>query len=291
MLEKIYEEFNKDSKTVSMYWTDHKNQVELLIDKALHASSPSENAIILGAGNGDDLPLTKIIDFFGQTTLLDVDENTLKYTVQALPLKYRDKTQLLSIDLNNADQKLVNQYINYLSYEQPNMALVTLQKLISDRKLFPNKLCDQNFDLVISSTISTQLASAFTIFAEVLGGNLKNELLIIGETFGTKAAENHVNQIYNLLSDGKDSVAIIVSEQFVWSDEFLEQKLIKNIMSKPEDMLLESNQKLFEEAKIYINGRITESMLSKFQIIFKAQWIWQFNEKRHYLVKGWIVKK
>lgn len=289
----VYRDINLQAKEVTHFWIDHKEKLNFLYEKSISFLKNNENAIILGVGNGEDLPLKAVVDSFQSTTLLDIDKDTLLETKYSLPSELQKKVKSIVKDLTDADSKYTKKYSIALLVDKNSFtAKAILDKLLTDQSIFPESPSPEKFQFVISSTISTQLVTLFTVLSSLYSGHMKTQLLEKSGELATKAAENHVTQINNLLDSNNDSVALITSEQYVWSlNEEVENGLIASIIENPREMLIPDNQKEFEKHGLVITGRITENMLQNFDILHSEEWLWQFSESRQYLVKGWIVRK
>ncbi|MBT2681468.1 hypothetical protein J7E38_21095 [Bacillus sp. ISL-35] len=294
IISSFYNSINNDAKETSLYWKDHKKQLDFLCDKSLSLLPDQRNAIILGIGTGQDLPLTKITDRFQSTILLDIDKDSLQETKKSLPMETQLKVKNVVKDLTNADRSYTKQYILAIIKDNDQYkANSILEKLLKDDAILPKSPLQEKFQFVISSTVSSQLATPLLLITETRSrGILTKKLMKQCTEFANKATENHVMQIYNLLDENTDSLALITSEQYVWSvGESYESSKIGTLIKEPKDMLTPTNQQEFENSGLVIAGRITEDMLKNFDIVHSDTWIWQFNASRHYLVKGWIVKK
>jgi len=289
----FYRDINRQSNETSHFWKDHKDKLSFLYSKSITYLDNLNKVIILGIGNGEDLPLKVIADSFQSTTLLDIDKETLLETKDSLPREIRTKVKTITKDLTNADDKYTEKYAKSLLVKKdPFIAKAILNKLFIDESIFPQTPLQENFQLVISSTVSTQLVTPFTLLTQSFHGMMGAQLHELCAKLSAKAVENHVTQIENLLESKNISVALITSEQYVWSiDEEAENGLIGSTIEKPEEMLIQDNQNYFEEKGLVIQGRITKPMLNNFDILYEDEWLWKFNESRQYLVKGWIVRK
>ncbi|MEY9980380.1 hypothetical protein [Lysinibacillus sp. RC79] len=289
-LQSLYNEFNSDANKYNVFWEDHRKEIHSLIEKVLPNLKIKNNAIVIGVGNGNDLPLLGLANQFNSITLLDIDGDTLKET--AKKIKTENKFELINTDLSNINQKYLNKFIHYVARDNGFFsAKKVLEDIINDQTIFPNKIVSEKFNLVISSTVSTQLVSPYSVFARLSKGIHKQHLITKSDNLAEIAAEKHIEQINNLLDTESDSYALVTSEQFIWSEnEDNENPQVAKILSSPEQLLDKNIQNQLEADDLGIKGRITEKLLVEFDIVTKSEWIWQFNEKRYYLVKGWILK-
>jgi hypothetical protein len=286
----FYNEFNEQSLGSIKYWKNHQSNVNTLVNTSLNHIDSYDQAILLGTGFGNDLPLRGIFETFENTTLLDIDNETLKQTINRFP-EYLSKIEIAHMDLTGFHKKYGDKYYKQMVNHENFKAKNTLEKSLTDKSIFQDKPLNKNFQFVVSSTVSTQLVSPLSLLIRDYGGLIKTQFNKLIKELTSKAAENHVKQIYNLLDNETESVAIITSEQYVWSQENFENPYVRSLIQNPEDMLDSKVQEELENNNLHINGRISEEMLSDFEILHKTNWIWQFNDKKYYLVKGWVVRR
>lgn len=79
----IYREMNRASQTVGD-WTEHQQAVRRLIEQAVTRTPKQEQAIVLGVGNGRDLPLEYLVETFEHVLLVDADEVAVKRVASSL---------------------------------------------------------------------------------------------------------------------------------------------------------------------------------------------------------------
>ncbi|AJS58380.1 hypothetical protein [Paenibacillus sp. IHBB 10380] len=151
-------------------------------------------------------------------------------------------------------------------------------------------ILNQKFDLIVSANVSTQLCSlASYIVSQVRGSHIYQDNML---QFIHDVSKQHVQQIKKMLST--NGRAVITSEQYEWADPYIHPLAHKTgiyqYVKDPRDMLQIEIQNNIELKKDTVPGRVTEDMLDGVTILERREWIWTFNDGRHYLVKGWVVQ-
>lgn len=68
----------------------------------------------------------------------------------------------------------------------------------------------------------------------------------------------------------------------------------QSIINSSEQLLEMHVQDSLEQVGLFIRGRISRFMvdeMNELQVDAEATWLWNFSGERHYLVKGWVVRK
>lgn len=286
----FYEDCNTQVST--NIWTEHKNKIQALFDDSIsYLNEKKKQALIFGAGNCNDLNLSQIVNSFDDKTyLIDIDKKSLDYAISKESYEIKEKLEIVKEDITglymNDDFK---KFKKACLTKNERSALKIIKKWNSQDSLCSRDVIKEAFQLIISSTISTQFASPISLFINNVYPtfNLKVAILSLGETL----AQKHVIQISDLLEEG--GIAVIVSEQSEWGTVEQVNLPTMKYIQKPEMMLDKQIQDKIDRCNDYLLGRITKDHLSKanFKILKNEEWIWNFTGNRHYWVKGWIVQK
>lgn len=98
----FYQKLNRERENSRWAeWENHRSEITKLIHLATMHLSVRTNAIILGAGNCDDLDLISLIAPFENVTLADIDLPAMMDEVSLLEMNMRNKIELISMDLTN----------------------------------------------------------------------------------------------------------------------------------------------------------------------------------------------
>ncbi|MBD8838885.1 hypothetical protein IFU39_13775 [Paenibacillus sp. CFBP 13594] len=279
-----FHNMNSQVHELSHIWDTHRKEVDELIARASSIISIKQNAIIVGAGNLNDITLDFLLNNYDNVKLLDIDEKSLLNVLN----RYEGNNVNLNIIVEDLTGVLSDKFVGeyYEGLLMKDNAKIT--KIFND--IIVNGICkktifEEKYSLLIESTVSTQLGSLFTLCWQEL-----NPSPIFEESIRQlirMMTKSHLLQLKHGLD--KMGLAVITSEQYEFGNNLPTVKYIPN----PVDMLEENLQSKMESLGHYVRGRITEDDLieADFNIIFRNQWIWRFNEERTYLVKGWVVSR
>ncbi|MEF3309411.1 hypothetical protein PV433_10905 [Paenibacillus sp. GYB004] len=280
-------ELNK--QVVEVQWDHHRNFISDLVSIGIEADSVKKSALILGAGNCNDFNLSQIVyHFASKTSLLDIDEKSVKRSIQRLDPKVQKLVRPVVKDLTGLfyDRKLFD-YLNHLMKQELLAANEILRNWVEHKyRICPEYVIPGKHSFLMSANVSTQLIIPFQLMAYHADPMLfTNELSIMADIM----ARNHLKQIAKALVTG--GRAIIVSEQYEWGNV---GNPTHSIINSPEQLLEMHVQDSLEQVGLFIRGRISRFMvdeMSEFQVDAEATWLWNFSGERHYLVKGWVVRK
>lgn len=275
-------------------WEGHRNEINWLVSQSLSNEGGCSRAIILGAGNCDDLDLHFFCDVFSHLTLADIDALSLQEGVSRLSPDLLNRIELLgSIDFTKLDQ--VNFYSRFIDLLEKK---ATQPELCSFLTNIPNELVgcpllkewEGQFPVVISSAVFTQIfyIHVLTLFAVHISNYTAEEARAILEGLGE--LRNFIVKAYNdllvfLLEEG----GIIIA----WSDVVK----VDETSPFPEEQFYAINN---EEERIYFMFDIArkkgrEAALIGLQDLHErlysqgrqfACWIWPFSPDRHYITFG-----
>lgn len=118
-------------------------------------------ALVLGLGNGDDIPLSELAERFDSVTALDMDLAAMQRAVQKLPLGLQNKIILIQKDLtgilDSLSHKIENLSAALTDLECLDQVGQYLEEVIEQPRV--PLLASKKYSLVISSMITSQLFS------------------------------------------------------------------------------------------------------------------------------------
>lgn len=140
---------NDSTKNDWQYWEGYRDQIRQVIEQALEHNQRKTghgHILLLGAGNGNDVPISYIESVFEQITIVDIDEQALDRFLakSAHPEKY----QKAVIDLTGLGQE-----VSSLSELKEKITALTPKVDFS--------ALNAPFDVVMNLCFTTQLISAF----------------------------------------------------------------------------------------------------------------------------------
>ncbi|MCY9666420.1 hypothetical protein M5X11_15865 [Paenibacillus alginolyticus] len=292
-MNEFYEQLNKERENNRWTeWENHRSEITNLVHLATRQLPHQSSAIILGAGNCDDLDLISLIGNYDNVALADVDLPAMMNAVCPLEMTMRDKINLISTDFTKLDE--INFYRNLKDLFDKK---VSAEHIIEFLNCCISQLDEiqilthfkGEFQVVISSALYTQLfyMNALQIFAPYVEGYKQEEITTIMD--GLLEIRNVVIQNYNdLLVELAAPHAVIV----VWSDV---------LKISPDNSFLEAVNSFpteSEKIKFIINevkrkGRM-EGMFGlqdiQNRLAIKGRnfhyWIWPYSAKNHCLTFG-----
>lgn len=144
-------ELNRSTASCWSLFEAHRQQVMRLIER--HAPPANGRLCILGAGNCNDLDLSRLCAIFSETHLVDLDADGLRAAVSRQGVEATLSVQLHApVDLTGA----LDQFSRWID-DPPDDADITqmLERLHAVN--VPNGLPIGYFDLVVSTTVLSQL--------------------------------------------------------------------------------------------------------------------------------------
>ncbi|MDO7785829.1 hypothetical protein [Desulforamulus aquiferis] len=148
---------NQSTKDYGNNWTHIQDQYEQILKRLLNEFNPNAKRILLlGAGNGNDLPLSFIEETFDYIEVVDIDKIALNRLLQKL--KHKKKFSLKVCDFTGLDN--CNSGIESLISEE---SIPEKVKLIEALQPNPSlKALSYDFDIVMNCNFSTQLLTPIT---------------------------------------------------------------------------------------------------------------------------------
>ena len=279
-------------------WTDYRKWTSSIIERALKADTNIKNALVLGAGNLNDLDLRLLCINLDSLVLTDVSAKSIEEGVkrQGIEIKDAEKIKIIEADYTGADEeKLFDRLERLAAKVAPADKIIEcineVMEGISDYR--PN--IPSGFDLVISCPVYTQLIyTQMEVFLRILyeqGLYEYNQLNKI------------LNAVYNLMPDvikrysdlvlnscKKGGLVIMLSDMI----EFEKGSGLSKKAKEASGLYCTNHkkaEKLVEKYGIELAQTGCEDFISKTHIIASDCEIWDFNESKGYLVCGYLAEK
>ncbi|MBM7854976.1 hypothetical protein JOC37_001356 [Desulfohalotomaculum tongense] len=281
----IQQSLNKMSKNKFNEWLHFRNQNEFIIKEVIQRYNIKTNKLLLlGAGNGNDLPLNYIENTFDYIEIVDIDENALNRLLSKV--NNTDKFNKIICDLTGLEKD-----VNILNEINSTDNIHEKVSLIEKLKPNPN-LSDisYDFDLVINCNFSTQLLLPILPnygFQSLLLGDLAIALGNLSEQIHKKLFE----QIHNHLnSNGMLIHSTDTFELSKMSPAFEPILAVAGTINNTVNIDLRYLKIFMEQGLGIIGYQIPANTfkLFEFKTLFKA--LWHFNNSKAYLVLLWILK-
>jgi hypothetical protein len=276
-------------------WESHRSDINELIEKSLCKDGKAETAIILGAGNCDDLDLQFLSQLFDSITLADIDGDATARAVSSIDneclksqihiMKNIDFTKLDQIDFYHRFEQLL---MRKVSSNEVVALLISSENEIDNCSLLSD--LHKYYSVVISSAVYTQVfyIHALTIFAKYAECYSKQEVNQIVKglvQLRDKIIKNYNDLMIFLL---KDYGKIIIWTDVLRLDSSMEAIIEELYEFRTEKdrfkYLLKMIAQFGREAAIVglqdLQGKLSESPhLQRF-------WNWPFNDEKQYLTIG-----
>lgn len=136
-------------------------------------------ALVVGIGNGMDIPLLKLASQFEQVTVLDIDVYAMKVAIAKLPEHLQKKIKLVQGDVTG----VLLQVAHAMQFLPASLSLGDHFDLIGaflDRALQNAQPCslEEKYDFVVSSMLTSQLASCIDAY---IASELRKKFVVVTE--------------------------------------------------------------------------------------------------------------
>lgn len=129
-----------------------------------HAENLTGQAIVLGYGNGRDIPLEELARQFNRVTIVDIDRHAMMQSLQKLPAALRSKVIPIEKDLTGMVEIIKSSLEKLPADLSAKQYLDRLTDILSNAvDNTPPLLENDHFDFVVSSMLTTQLHSAIDL--------------------------------------------------------------------------------------------------------------------------------
>ncbi|MCY9659476.1 hypothetical protein P5G65_23500 [Paenibacillus chondroitinus] len=291
----FYRNLNKERDTRRwLDWDVHRGQIVLLINKAISSQQDVEEALIIGAGNCDDLDLIFLSRIFSKIILMDIDTESLQKGICRLDINLQKQFQLLGgTDLSKLDQiDFYKQFIELLENKSTASKLGLFMKVISE-EIINIEILDEwkgQFSTVISSAVYTQIfyIHVLSLFWPYANNYSPEEISDIVEQ--VRQLRDQIIRSYNdlIMSLAKPGGTVIV-----WTDALRID--VENPFPEDEFYLLKT-----EEERVEYLFKMTEAQGRDVAILglkdlhdkissqgrHLSSWIWPFSNDKHYITFG-----
>jgi len=276
-------------------WEGHRTDIKTLIDNSLNKDGSPQTAIILGAGNCDDLDLPFLGELFESIALADIDGDAAERAVSSLnneSLKHQIRV-IKNIDFTKLDQiNFYQRFEEILMREKSSNEVIALliscESEIESHTILSNSA--KRYSVVISSAVYTQIfyIHALTIFAKYADFYSKKEVSQIVK--GLVQLRDTLIKNYNdlLIYLVKDTGKIIVWTDVLRLDSSMEAIIEELYEFRTEkerfDYLLLIIAQFGRESAIVGLQDLQEKLADSSYL--QRFWNWPFNHDKQYLTTG-----
>lgn len=212
MLEKMQFIANTATRNQQECWEDYRTSLTNFIDcQTKKMGIKPKRILVLGAGNGNDLPLSYLEMVSEEIVLVDIDPTALDYLLKRVT--NADKYKPFIIDLSGLVNELKNSNIYAWPVEDKIRFIAALNPKPNLGKI------QGNFDLVLSSNYSTQLVAPYFLWTRGKSNSLPGELAEAVKDLTGKIMREIFQQIYNILNPGGALIHLTDFLELKWNKD------------------------------------------------------------------------
>lgn len=155
----VYSSTNRDMQDKSIRLQEYyKSHVETSKETILKGCNGlSGRALVVGVGNGNDIPLEALCRQFDKVTIQDIDEEALARAQKTVPEALRGKLEVVKGDLTGLVENFVRILKSHGARPLPEFLSEACRFFSTAAPKKLDQLPHQQFDYVISAQVSTQL--------------------------------------------------------------------------------------------------------------------------------------
>jgi len=259
LYKKLQEIANKDTREFFQEYTYHR---EKLMEQILKAKN-NGRAVVLGAGNCNDLDLNLLSSSFAEVYLLDLDLKAMELGLNRQKPQNPGKIKLLEFDLTG-----ILGEINLMIRDTSLDTLISTLKAVNNNPKLPPGF-EQSFDLVVSAGVITQIIYPLKAADFLAGFYSIHDLL---EFLRERLLRQHLKLIKTLLkADGR---AVFAVDHPIYD-------------YPPEEAVKWPRLFIRRTSKLY-DQLIEESLLE--DVLAPTYWHWEIPEN-HFLVECHTLKR
>lgn len=297
MLENIMNFINEDNDDRTTRWKEHRNKICELMSYSLKSECDINNdrkIIVFGAGRCEDLDFNYLDNNFSEIHLVDIDEKTLRSSIEKLPNSIKDKIKILKgFDFSGLKKYGYYKKLKELVEEGKVKKIIKYIRKIAQKIDINIETEKYKYNVVMSTAVYTQLCyipSLFIIMPKV-SNFTKSEINIIKKelVYLTNIVVKKYNDLLiSSVIDGGSVIAISdvleLSNNMPYKNEVISKN--HSIRNLAVESLLKLGYGLVggEEGIKDISSKLVE------QTVQNEEWIWNFLNNRKFLTRGIIGK-
>ncbi|MCY9692950.1 hypothetical protein [Paenibacillus alginolyticus] len=219
-------------------WAQHREEISGFIGKTIANTSELGNAIVLGAGNCDDLDFAFLGSLFESITLSDIDGQAMDEAVMRIDfLNLCREIHMIpnlvfsKLDLIYFYDRLEKMFIQRASANEINLFLSLAAKEIRAKDVLSH--LKRSFSMVISSAVYSQIfyIHVLSLFAKFTDRYSENEVRYLMRGF--LYLRDEVIKNYNdlMISLTKENGKILVWTDILQTDVEMNREIIENLYS------------------------------------------------------------
>jgi len=279
---------NDASRPFYNRWTRHRELVRELVDRAA-AGTRRGRCLVLGAGNGNDIPLGHLADTFTELTLFDLDETALAAGAGRLTAPQKAGVRLLAGDLAGLAASGAAETIVHLARHSrwPDLAryLLTLRRKAG---LLPPPELGRGYDLVVSVCVATQLFVPF-IGAVAAHSPIRDRIHAAAADV-TRALSNRLGEIMHRSVAPAGAVAF-ATDILEWNAARLSSSGVPAPLAPDSEKIDPTavEELLRVHSHLRNAGAVPENLTRLFTPVHAMDWVWAFSDRKQYVVRGFVL--
>lgn len=269
-------------------WKKYRGSIEVIIKTIIERYDIAcENLLLLGAGNGNDVPIEFIESKFSRITIVDIDEKALNSFMLKTQDKKKYKKSFIDLSGINNQVKDSKELVENAGVLIPNVDFSSLV---------------EKYDLVINLCFSTQLLTSYFYNQNKRGNRLDPEIAeklvdlnnrILINIFSNIDKKLNKNGMILHLTDTIELKTNKLTNEISPSVEVV-TKIIQNDWRNIH-LIFEHMQKLLEDKHCLFGSGIPEEVFNKFEYKTVFSLLWEFIhnsvEDKNYVVICWVFRK
>ncbi len=291
-------------------WQQHREKIQQETQSMIDRGIELKKALIIGAGNCNDIPLLFLTEHFEEVVLTDIDLNSIHFARTRLPNDLQKKVKCYQWDITGLHETLMKEIDGCVKAGGGYVSIINeiINKIDSymnhsnntNRMLKPEWLLSwHHYDCVISAGVTSQLfAAIFGYYITEYFGNpfwgkrrkkhmqLKQLTQYFSDRFLT---QHHINLLRRLIKP--NGYVFLVSDVL----EYRRKNQLGQKVMDVVDLLSPKLQQFYLEKGFKVTGAIASTVIdeyihNKFSIEDQDTWIWPFGSGKHYVVQGFVLK-
>lgn len=273
----------------------HKQPIKTYISEAIERLNQTDNALVLGIGNSNDIDLNLLTDNFNMIDLVDIDNKALAYTYSKIKENQRAKVRIIQTDLTGLSASgHIDRLVKAFQDTDELKLFKILESIKSDDIFFSHpKLWEHSYDLIISVCVSSQFfLPYFEFLCQSYFPDFKQKSCLLALDISYTLTNRYCQTIYNLIKP--NGYVFYAGELFEWGLTPNGLTPFAQIVTNPHELNTESINRLLNEHKeLKIAGAFSDKLFDLFNIAPESNirsWWWDFSHYKYFLVRGFLLK-
>ncbi|BEP29577.1 hypothetical protein [Helicovermis profundi] len=263
-MKKFFEKYNQSTSEYGDRWNAYLKSIETFV--CANIPKKKSEVVVLGFGNGNDIPLECISKFNNNILATDIDIKSMSNK------KYDENTNIRFVQMDYLS-------LDFINIDLSNLSQREIVKIIEGIEFdIPHELEFTKFDIILVAPIFSQI-----FYYSYLDFLVKQNVPItieIQSALMKKTSEALAHLVKVIKYIGKEN-----SNYFIWQD-LLEDKFMYDLLNA-EKIILEYTKRYGLSPSIFGVQLLKDELILVDEIYLN----WNFNENRNMLVELMYLKK